>query len=521
VKVERWPSTGSPFAILENEFNGLNWRIRRKMDLSQGAYNGVDEERLYFFTPFWQMVEEWVDDDLDSAVEYRAQQFWGVRHIDDAVARRLDRDNDGAWTTDAEDNWYYLTDVMFSVRGITDNDGQIHTRVDYTPYGVAMHRYAADLNGDGLINYTDITTFNSNAGSGLEPGDTGYDPDADLNGDGFAEDYLTAEWPLFYDTRYTPYSTGGSNPMVNAGWIDNPTDPNGPDNSIAYDGYHFDLAGAADATSTGLYMVRHRVHDPGMGRWVERDPLEYTEGSNLFQYTSSTPLMLSDPMGLRGHTNPRDVDWAGNGANYREESWDLSTAKCDPWDIGTNIERSVAEVNVCKPWSLKIVFIGTRPVTSSYSVPDSGDLLLSGSGRKKWRPMTSVSEYSLHEGMACRIRYRIKFNCKRECLACVQTRDVMYDSQGFVTHESTGSDLETKVQQCSFTEDLVRHGRLARGGSASMGGWTSLYYCQTNGPEIREHLKDIGGQLCSQHCEMTGSQRRVYSFRNNKWRNLD
>ncbi|RMH29392.1 MAG: hypothetical protein D6692_04280 [Planctomycetota bacterium] len=291
------------------------------MDLSQGAYNGVDEERLYFFTPSWQMVEEWVDDDLDSTVEYRAQQFWGVRYIDDAVARRLDRDNDGAWTTQANDNWYYLTDVMFSVRGITDNDGQIHTRVDYTPYGVAMHRYAADVDGNGLINATDITIYsiNANVSPPLQPGDTNYDPDTDLNGDGFAAG-STAEQATFFNQRWSPYSTGGGNPTVNAGWIDNPSDPNGPDNQVGFHGFSFNLAGASDATSTGIYAVRHRTYEPSSGRWYQRDPILFAGGVNWYEALASSPATYSDSSGLK----PGDPYLASAGPlgfGYHAKTW--------------------------------------------------------------------------------------------------------------------------------------------------------------------------------------------------------
>lgn len=73
----------------------------------------------------------------------------GVRSIDDAVARRVDRNGDGEFSGTKADNFFYLTDVMFSVRAIVDGEGRLHTRLDYTPYGVAMHGFAADVNGFG------------------------------------------------------------------------------------------------------------------------------------------------------------------------------------------------------------------------------------------------------------------------------------------------------------------------------------------------------------------------------------
>lgn len=73
----------------------LNRRTRRRMDLSQGNYDGLDEGRTYYYSAGWQMLEEHVDTDLDDDTDRIGQQFWGVRYIDDAVARRVDRDGDG------------------------------------------------------------------------------------------------------------------------------------------------------------------------------------------------------------------------------------------------------------------------------------------------------------------------------------------------------------------------------------------------------------------------------------------
>lgn len=228
------------------------------------------------------------------------QQFWGVRYIDDAVARRVNRDTgtSTAWSDDPADNFYYLTDVMFSVRAVTDSTGLLHTRLDYTPYGVAMHGFAADANGDGAVTVSDlgVVSANHNSGDELKPGDTGYDPDAFLDGG----DEIDVSVFL---TRYSPYVSGGSNPTFNAGWIDNPSDPNGPDNSVGYDGYWFDLAGATESTSTGLYMVRHRVYAPKLGRWLQRDPAGYVDGFNTYGYARSAPIVLTDPSGLKSGGN--------------------------------------------------------------------------------------------------------------------------------------------------------------------------------------------------------------------------
>jgi RHS repeat-associated protein len=183
------------------------------------------------------------------------------------------------------------------VRALVDSNGPLHTRLEDTPSGVAMHAKAADFNGDGALNFNDVMAFLAafNSGTPLVPGDTGYDPDADLSADGFSTIFLSEYTPFL--SRYNACSGGGS-PSFNAGWIDNPSGPNGPDNSIGYGGYVFDLAGATEMTSTGLYMVRHRVYDPKLGRWLQRDPLEYVDGTGLHNYTGKSPTNAQDLTGL-------------------------------------------------------------------------------------------------------------------------------------------------------------------------------------------------------------------------------
>jgi RHS repeat-associated protein len=49
---------------------------------------------------------------------------------------------------------------------------------------------------------------------------------------------------------------------------------------------------------TGLYFYRARYYDPGKGRFLQRDPREYKDGMNLYEYVYSRPVNLLDPQGL-------------------------------------------------------------------------------------------------------------------------------------------------------------------------------------------------------------------------------
>ena len=50
-----------------------------------------------------------------------------------------------------------------------------------------------------------------------------------------------------------------------------------------------------------LYLTHFRAYDPGLGRWLSRDPLrnaELLEGPNLYAYAANNPANLTDPSGL-------------------------------------------------------------------------------------------------------------------------------------------------------------------------------------------------------------------------------
>ncbi len=48
---------------------------------------------------------------------------------------------------------------------------------------------------------------------------------------------------------------------------------------------------------------------PTLGRFLERDPMEYKDGPNLYQYCRSNPASLTDPMGTypKGFQGPRPI----------------------------------------------------------------------------------------------------------------------------------------------------------------------------------------------------------------------
>src|SRR5262249_61034236 len=48
---------------------------------------------------------------------------------------------------------------------------------------------------------------------------------------------------------------------------------------------------------TGLYFYRARYYDSVKGRFLQRDPLGYIDGMNLYEYVKDSPTTRVDPEG--------------------------------------------------------------------------------------------------------------------------------------------------------------------------------------------------------------------------------
>ena len=50
----------------------------------------------------------------------------------------------------------------------------------------------------------------------------------------------------------------------------------------------------------GLYFMKHRYYDALTGRFLQKDPLGFRGGTNLYAYVNNNPVNFKDPEGLRG-----------------------------------------------------------------------------------------------------------------------------------------------------------------------------------------------------------------------------
>ena len=294
VQVE-YAGTGSMIDIRATyTYLGLHQRATSLLDTDQDAPNLTPDELTYFFyDPSWRLLERRVNDsyastwsagtigwdDLDpsgqgSGVDPSVDQYiWGTQYIDQLLYWQHDGDGDGDFTDGSNDRRYYaVLDRNFSVIGLKrDTSSEFEERVRYTPYGQAQAFPKADINNDGSASTSDLTTLLGQLGKSI--GDGTYIAEADLNHDG-----------SITTTDLTIY--------LGASGISIPASALSALNSIVgYNGYLYEQA-------TGLYCVRNRWYDADTGRWISRDPLEYVDGTNLYQYVGSNALGFVDPYGL-------------------------------------------------------------------------------------------------------------------------------------------------------------------------------------------------------------------------------
>lgn len=224
---------------------------------------------------------------------------YGPRYIDDTVLRRLrlpseepDLGGDGLpenWAFEEPEDtaFYHLTDVQFSTRAMVKAavHAEVFERVRYEAYGRAHHFFGADVNEDGEVNTTDEGEINVASTTLID--DPAYDVRMDLNRDGSIDKYDESLANLYlWRSLAVPGHIGDTNtdPTQNAGV--------GPDNVFGYCGYVF-------APENLLYHVRFRWYSPEHGRWLERDPIGYVDGMNLYAYADESPFVWTDPSGLR------------------------------------------------------------------------------------------------------------------------------------------------------------------------------------------------------------------------------
>jgi RHS repeat-associated protein len=139
-----------------------------------------------------------------------------------------------------------------------------------------------------------------------------------------------------YGKRTADYSPTGINPAVNQ-------DPAGFGGQF---GYYTDR-------ETSLLCLTHRYYDPGTGRFVNRDPIGYNGGVNLYGFAGGNPVNESDPDGTQadGHHYVNQAFYKAAGFSPTVYKF-FADAKTGPVPGGHNYTgHGVYNSAVAKLWS--------------------------------------------------------------------------------------------------------------------------------------------------------------------------
>jgi len=196
----------------------------------------------------------------------------------------LSRRGTGAFT-------YYLVNQGFSIAGTGNADGTVIERLDYSSTGdfagagAGPPSFFHDADGDFDIDFRDFAGLQACFGK-TDPACLSihdFDMDGMSNGaidlDDFVGFNVCTRGPFVTPDQDCAIPNRGGAPP--------------PSGTFTLHGRPVDILSDDHA----LLDFRARHYDPVIGRWLQRDPLPYNDGSNLYEPFRLNPLRFSDPYG--------------------------------------------------------------------------------------------------------------------------------------------------------------------------------------------------------------------------------
>ena len=149
------------------------------------------------------------------------------------------------------------------------------------------------------------------------------------------------------------------------------------------------------AIIAGLSQPAAGFYSTKEGRFLQRDPLEYVDGMNLYEYCSSDPVKHLDEEGLSWATSPGAYDFAwslqsrtkwekvGNGSwiKVKEEACRRKTFPIG-WGVSTNTATNVSVMSARSGWRYWAWDCELWPNPDSALVATANDTLIAAMLRK-------------------------------------------------------------------------------------------------------------------------------------------
>ncbi len=226
--------------------------------------------RRYYYAG-QQMIEE--RNASDGRLRYHVP---GSQYIDEQVASFTDATGRGE---------YYLLGRQYNVVGRGNADGSVIEAVDYassgdfagggttwSPYDLDHDR---DVDGADFLRFQPCMTgpWNGPPDLGCEDKDFDHDNDVDQSDFGYLQGCLSGSYGTI-----APSCLGADLPASG---------------SLAMHGRQVDILPDGKA----LLYVRARHYDLKHGRWLQRDPLGFVDGPNLYEAFGGNPMVNLDPEG--------------------------------------------------------------------------------------------------------------------------------------------------------------------------------------------------------------------------------
>jgi len=244
-----------------------------------------------------------------------------------------------------------------------------------------------------------------------------------------------------------------------------------------------------------------------VGRWVERDPLEYIDGSLMYIFVDNKPLEGHDSHGL--------------SAIYKRERIQ-TLSNCDPWKakIGRGRQSqteaflyttSLRELVI--PWGRRTgVLTGPEGTTFTKTTGSRGGIQIATTDSGKWRPISDASAYDQStwpEGGLCRVKVSYKINCSRTCDSCTEARATDMHT-GEVLY-SASANTGKVTQSCELTAEKYFYGTLknmqypiptiGQSGGGVQAGYQYQYCDFSKSNEKPSSFKStLSGRDCERNC---------------------